>query len=166
VTVRATLAFWMGLLALLAACGKGAPGSGSGTDLSAQNVLLEVFPDPDPADAGTEKPMTDFTFEKITGPDRVPGVAYEVFDVPIRFLPSDGVSTASNEVSVDVLDAYEWRAAARSSQDGVCYTVRSTADRTDPKFGATYFGQLPEGTPCSAKHITPENTGLKSWPTK
>lgn len=165
-TMRAATVCFVILVVAASACGRGAPGSGSGTRLSAQNVLLEVIPEPEPGDTGQQYPFTDFTFEKITGPNRSPLVTDDVFDVPIRFLPADDVSTASNEVSVDVPDAYEWRAAARSSQDGVCYTLRATADRTNTEFGSTYFGQLPEGTPCRAADITPENTGLESWPTK
>lgn len=82
----------------------------------------------------------------------------------IRYVDATEASTGPGVVSVNPIDRFTWGAAALSDQDQRCYAILVEADRSQPQYGTTRYGRLPEGSPCVGSSATPATVGSNDWP--
>jgi hypothetical protein len=80
---------------------------------------------------------------------------------PINFVDADVPSTRPDQISVNAIDDNTWGAAAYSVRAKRCYLIVTVGDRTDHRYGSTFYGRLPAGATCVGLAATPANATSK-----
>jgi hypothetical protein len=86
-------------------------------------------------------------------------------DSGVRYVDADSPSTGPSVVSVHVISNSTWAAAALSPENGRCYVIVVTVDRSDPRYGYQSFGWLPKGASCVGLAADPSTATSTTWPT-
>jgi hypothetical protein len=81
----------------------------------------------------------------------------------IRYVDARSESKGPGVVSVNPIDRFTWGAAAVSNQNHRCYVILAEADRSQPQYGTTRYGRLPEGSPCVGSSATPGTARDDDW---
>ncbi len=144
---------WFVLLAALAALGTAL---GLRPEPGAQSSL--EFAVPAPSIAGSHGGYSPFTAEEL---NRM-GQGRELRR--IHYVGPDVPSQGPGTVSVNVIDDFTWGGAAFSTQTERCYVVVAVTDRSNPQYGSTKYGWLPEGERCVGRSATLATAIDEEWP--
>jgi hypothetical protein len=126
----------------------------------ATSSLIESFP------RGVDASGTFIGLDKFTASALNHGLYdRKVQSAGVRYVDAQNPSEDPSVISVNPIDRLHWAAAARSGENGRCYTILAVADPSNPGvYGTTKYGVLPPNSPCVGSSANVSTTTLEGWP--